>query len=545
MTHFRNPTARALLALTMCALALVRVSPSTLHATTTLSDAFVLLDADNIAMMDQAVAFIRAQGGRVTVTFAPHALLARVPNDANWVGQAHIRAIVTDTADADLIARDYDAQAELAARAWNGLRAKARAPRQELPPGSDLINDTRIASDAPPRGVHSVSAPPSSYYTSMFAFGSVQVDVFLVESNGTIDANTENWTTTARDSVVSEITAALNWWVLAATQGGRPSANLSFNIVFHTPFNEPSIVATGYEPINRTTDDEGLWIGQVMTNLGYSGNYWSAVRSYDHARRTTFGRDWAYSIFVANSINDSNGLFADGYFAYAYLGGPFMVMTYDNDGWGISRMEMVAAHETSHIFNGLDEYASSGCTDTETSGYLNIANTNCENGTPATETSIMRSASNQQIAYPSYLISTPVRGQVGWRDSDGDGIYDVGDTTVQMSASRTSTPRAGFPMTYSGSATDIAFASPVYSAMSVNKITQVRYRMDGGTWLNGVPSDGAFNYYTENFTVATASLSEGAHTIEIQTLNTVGNYASYTDSFTLGTSKLMLPFVQK
>ena len=97
------------------------------------------------------------------------------------------------------------------------------------------------------------------------------------------------------------------------------------------------------------------------------------------------GTDWAFAIFVVDSLNDSNGQFSNGDFAYTYVNGPFMVMTYDNDGWGIDGMPIVAAHENGHIWGALDEYASSGCTDTETSGYLNIANSNCENGSPATE----------------------------------------------------------------------------------------------------------------------------------------------------------------
>jgi hypothetical protein len=33
-----------------------------------------------------------------------------------------------------------------------------------------------------------------------------------------------------------------------------------------------------------------------------------------------------------------------------------LVVTYDNDGWGIDRMDRVVAHETGHIFGATDEY---------------------------------------------------------------------------------------------------------------------------------------------------------------------------------------------
>jgi hypothetical protein len=520
---------------------LLTTSAPAIIAAPPLTRAFVLLDADTLAQMDETIAFIRARGGTTPITFAPRALIAHLPA-GDWVGQSHIRAVITDLADVDAIEIAYGDQAGLGARAWNGMIQKSRAPKIVTPPGEDLINDALAPND---QFARAPDAPPSSYYTSVFLYGSVQVDVFLPESNGAIDPNTENWTTAMRDQVVSEVTAGINWWATTATQGGRPSANLSFNIVFHTPFNEPSIVATSYEPITRPHSDQALWIPQVMANLGYTGSYLSSVRSYNHARRTAFNRDWAYSIFIVNSLADADGKFSNGYFGYAYLGGPFVVMTYDNDGWGISRMEMVTAHETAHIFNALDEYASSGCTDTATSGYLRVANTNCENGTPPTEDSIMRSSGSQQIAYPAFLASTPIRGQIGWRDSDGDGIYDVADTTVQMSAARATSPRIGQPMAYSGSATDIPFPSPVYPAMSVNKISQVRYRINGGSWINATPSDGAFDAYTENFSFTTAALPEGDYRIEIQALNSVGNLVSYFDSFVLGSSKLVLPIVVK
>ena len=44
-------------------------------------------------------------------------------------------------------------------------------------------------------------------------------------------------------------------------------------------------------------------------------------------------------------------------------------MTYDNDNWGISQMNVVTRHEQGHIFYAQDEYSVSGCTCTATSGY--------------------------------------------------------------------------------------------------------------------------------------------------------------------------------
>ena len=44
------------------------------------------------------------------------------------------------------------------------------------------------------------------------------------------------------------------------------------------------------------------------------------------------------TIFVANSAADANGNFADGMFAYAYIGGPFLVLTSDVGAYGTDQM---------------------------------------------------------------------------------------------------------------------------------------------------------------------------------------------------------------
>ena len=72
----------------------------------------------------------------------------------------------------------------------------------------------------------------------------------------------------------------------------------------------------------------------------------------------------------------TNGKLADGYFAYAYLGGPFLVMTYGNGGYGIANMDVVCAHETGHIFQALDEYAGASSPYDYSNGYFPTLNGN-------------------------------------------------------------------------------------------------------------------------------------------------------------------------
>ena len=70
----------------------------------------------------------------------------------------------------------------------------------------------------------------------------------------------------------------------------------------------------------------------------------------------------AVSEFVVASQNDADGKFTDGKFGYAYLGGWFTVLTYDNNGWGPLRFNQVQSHENGHLTGrALDEYEESGC----------------------------------------------------------------------------------------------------------------------------------------------------------------------------------------
>jgi hypothetical protein len=146
---------------------------------------------------------------------------------------------------------------------------------------------------------------------------------------------------------------------------------------------------------------------------------------YVNSIRSSLGTDWGFAVFVADSNNDTDGRFPDLFCAYAYLYGPYMVMTYDNIkptapyyGWGISRMHLVFSHETGHIFGAADEYGSCTCA---ASGYLGVTNGNCVNCVTPQVTCVMNDNTQQLCSF--------TKGQVGWRDTDGDGKLDPIDTS--------------------------------------------------------------------------------------------------------------------
>ena len=369
-------------------------------------------------------------------------------------------------------------------------------------------DDALIPPDIPQNA--SGGSPPGYYETSEYLIGDVAVGIIFLESNGSIDPSTEDWTSTEESNVINEITAGLNW---LASQ--NPDADVSFTSDIHYR------VPTSYEPINhRSYLEEHLWISEAMTFLGYpSTSKWTQVRNYINDLRNTLGTDWAYAMFIVDSSNDPDGRFTDGYCAYAWLGGPFLVMTYDNDGYGIGNMDYVAAHETCHMFYATDEY--NGVT--ETSGYLGVQD--------------LEGSGCMMERALSWWLCTNSREQLGWRDSDVDGIQDIVDTFPDTTLNPYSPdPTFDTNLTYTGSVVEVPYPNnnPYGTGrdVTINTITNVQFRVDSGTWTDATPSDGAFDEDEENFTFTTPPLSVGTHIIEVRGINSVGNietsYASDT-----------------
>jgi hypothetical protein len=355
---------------------------------------------------------------------------------------------------------------------------------------------------------------PGYAETSEYFIGRVAVGIVLPESDGSVDASTEDWTADERALVLSEITAALDWWAAR-----EPNAHLTF--VYDDGTAAP--IVTGYEPISRPHDDQSYWISEVMATRGYTdSSYFDQVRSYNSDLRGTFDTDWAFTIFVVDSSADADGRFDDGRFSYAYLGGPFLVMTYDNYDYGPENMDAVAAHEIGHIFHALDQYAAAHQPCTFQSGYLGVENQNSQYGDCASnEPSIMRAHTQP---YTDGQVDEYARGQIGWRDSDGDSILDPVDTTLSVTHGEIVT--GGAPsnvLTYTGSVQDDPYPSPLRRSVSINTIVQVQYRVAGGEWRAAQATDGEFDACAEGFIFTTPPLPTGDLDIDLRVLDSAGN----------------------
>jgi len=355
--------------------------------------------------------------------------------------------------------------------------------------------------------------------TSEYLAGAVSVNLFLLESDGTIDASTENWTADREADVVAGVTAGLEW-----LRGQEPQSQLRF--VYHVITGRTdSRARTGYEPIRRPADPKGstgedLWVKQALTKMGYaSGDRFARSRALANDTRVQDGTDWAVNVFVVDSYQDFDGTFADGYFAYSWIGGPHLVMTYDNQSWGVDRMDMVARHEILHSFYAFDEYAASGCTCSEHRGYLDGLDTNCVACNPAAAPCVM--ISNTAFICPA------TRRQIGWSDLDGDGVIDVvgedPDTFLDSAP-----PAVCGPLVLMGLASVVpptnrnpATYTP-QTSISVNRLARVEAQDDGGGWASTSPSDGAWGGYQEAF-YGVWDLPAGAHALELRAVDDHGN----------------------
>jgi hypothetical protein len=469
--------------------------------------ALVILSTEDVGTMKDSIRHVQRAGGIVFHVFPTHVLVAKVPRSLQDVltRATGVEQVIYSVVDPSIVER-YGEMAEMAVEAWNDNfkmqgHTKGLEPSLQIKDPPAIIGDMLIeARSHVGLGRTSPALPYNAgfYDTSEYMIGDVSVAILLPESNGTIDPNKENWASNDVSAVVSEIQAGLSWWAAR-----EPKAHLSFTYSI-------SVVETSYEPITRGSYDEGLWIGETMRKKGYSSsNYFDQVRSYLNDLRSNDGTDWTVAIFVANSKADLDGYFANGKFAYAYLGGPFMVMTYDNNGYSLFNMDAVTTHELGHIFYALDEYYDAKQLPSARSGYLNFENLNTEYGGTSNVPCIMR---GQISPYASGSVCYYTRGQIGWIDSDGDGILDIVDFPPSNSLNPYSPDPVAYPIRkYVGQASSRACYpnnnphSLSQNNITINTIKKVQYWVEdvGGNIIkesvDALSSDGMFDSDLEDY----------------------------------------------
>jgi hypothetical protein len=548
----------------------VLVTSSNASQTTTthkenMEDAFVLLSTETSESMAESMRLVQKAGGSISHVFSTRAFIGKVPKSQKneLLGKKGILNITYDAVDLSTVEK-HGKVVTMAAEAWNNnfkghAEQKGLRPQQGSRDPDPITNDARLPKRqqnttglesplfVPPYGAGFYDISEYMIGNAFYVNPTIAVGVIMPESNGVIDTNREDWTPTEQNNVISEITAAMDWW-----KNRGPLAHLSFQY-------EVLTVSTRYEPIARSSSDEGLWISEVMGNIGFSsGDYGNRVYSYANDLRNRYKTDWVTVIFVVDSSNDVDGCFSDGYFAYAYLGGPFMVMTYKNDNYGIANMDAVTAHEMGHLFYAADEYYVPGYNDpgypTDRYGYLAVENQNLQGPGRSGSSNVPCIMRGQVSPYTSGSVCQYTKGHIGWRDTDGNGVLDIVDFWPGNTLNAyTPDPTSDTTPTYAGQASSrqcYPNSNPYYTPrndITVNKIWLVEYWVEdlSGTKIRDKVSttaiDGAFDSPFEEYTFTVSPDLPGA-TYKFLTVawNTEGQGTIVSDQLTISTPQITI-----
>ncbi len=419
-------------------------------------------------------------------------------------------------------------------------------------------------SAAPARS--SAAFAPTPEQTSAFMAGDVAVKVLFVEST----AGPENWTASEVDQVKKEISQALEWWTTVAAvpeiPGGqpRPTANLTWNVSYVSPFDGPSgdraRIQVGLEPIQGSVASASRvdsanpansgWIHQVasaFTGLPANG---SSVRQLAHDTRVNGGADWGLVLYVVDSSSDTDGLFnGDGLPGGAALNGPWAVVTSRGGALRTDRLEILIAKMIGHVFGAGDESydaSTGGCRQEEVYGYLRVAHTNCENNNSAPRPSLMRSGQAMISAYAAHALSEAARHQVGWRDADESGIYDVFETLVDtfegfpggqvcpvlhLAGVPIDTVPA-LPLTFGAGDSEASWSAHVWDRSQQTFVSEPRFtpvainypqyvwgRVNKGEWIAADPADGGWDSLEEAYNVQLPGFANKSNLVEIAILD--------------------------
>lgn len=317
--------------------------------------------------------------------------------------------------------------------------------------------------------------------TAEFMVGRVAVVPIFLESNGELDPNTENWTPESIQNMLARVRSGVQWWSDTLDRLGTVHS-LEFVIDDQfavNPFETP------FEAISRPSQFHSVILGSFLEQQGYgeAGTIENAIRLFNHDARVRMNTDWAFSILVVNSVNDDDGQFGPGSefrTAFAYPGGQYIVTP-------STRPISTITHEVGHIFWARDEYPGGGSW-TDRRGYYNAQNWNAaDNPTPGfvQRPSIMRSGQGLNDSFFSNTLPESTMAMIGWRDSDGNGIFDVLDVPLKLEGiGRYDAANEIF--TFAGSATAVPRfnqnSAGFQNDITLNRVDRIEYRINGGDW---------------------------------------------------------------
>jgi hypothetical protein len=342
----------------------------------------IVISDHELATFDGARAIVESAGAYGVQMFPPDAIFGYFP-----VRPAPSRFAGLDVelcfARGDLMGKGLDGIVQrVVGDLFDQKEILQAAPFEETAPFEDrllrvpeeIVRATTPARDGPPQVSPMELADRSIRENSEFLVGSVLVNVVFPESAG----SSEDWTD-------DEIGGALSGIALGISQYMQKT--LWFNdLRFIYNYNDFKRVPVSMEPIESDMSTDDIWIGEAIQNLGYPGGAYFGTHTFNNATRNSMKTDWVFTAFVADMGNhysatppspDPGCWGGAGYVAYAYLGGPYLLVPYPacRYGYGLG-FGRVFIHEMSHIFWVLDEYASAEQSCSAKSGYLAVSNRN-------------------------------------------------------------------------------------------------------------------------------------------------------------------------
>jgi hypothetical protein len=388
-------------------------------------EGMTLLVTQDVSQISEVRGSLAEIGGHAVLTFEPNVIIAYIPEDKratirSITGIMHVRTAVADPLEVGVT----DPNALEGLRFFNAvLRGEVSNSRSFSIP-DDVDREGFCTVRLPywalrdqaekTSGLSTMSTWPNASLT-----GDVRVNVFMVESDGSIDSDEFTWTTEDHNLMANEIWDGLWWWweVMYYILEITPNP-IGMNLRYRGGTYDLEVFQP-YEPIRRSSLDEPLWAGAIMQNLGYNqAHYQDRIAAFNEDERQLTSSDQSFSIFAIYNppAQGAPAQHLDGVRAFAYPGLHFSMLFRNGSGRTPEMSHRVAAHEIGHIFWACDEYQS-GCQITSCGNCFGYGprpshpNTNCETCSHQTAC-IMHQIDGGE--FENLSICDYTKAQVGW-----------------------------------------------------------------------------------------------------------------------------------
>lgn len=355
-----------------------------------LREQIIILPSDKDISTRSLARSLVQTGGRIMHEYGPRVQIVELPSGREELLSRAMPGVMAPAAQAIAIPEDldevgrYGLQAMQLRESQAFARAKANRPHNGQSWQEGGSEALRCTDEATTRAEAQALANAPS--TSARLTGSVAVGLIIVE--GPDDGL--QFSPDERAKVVAEVQNGLGW-----LGSQNPAAAVVWKYDIH-------VIQVDVQPGPDNLsfgDKEALWRDPAMKQMGY-GSGMSAVRKYVEDIRTKLNTEWTYCAFFTK--------YPVGHFAYASVGGPRLVMHYQNDGWGPDNIDRVFTHETGHIFGAPDEYSGSGCNCGGSWGYHQKPNANCEKCNPQSVDCIMKANTWDMCEHTPYHLGFPI-----------------------------------------------------------------------------------------------------------------------------------------